>query len=95
MRKLLYFFQDVHQNFKDELIDSKKLLKFLESSKKKNKDISLFDATKLIINNDLSYLDINQLYELEKVLLPLMIHENYPKKILRIVIIILKQIYIT
>ena len=83
MRKLLYLFQDVHQNFKDELIDSKKLLKFLESSKKKNKDISLFDATKLIINNDLSYLDINQLYELEKVLLPLMIHENYPKKILR------------
>ena len=38
----------VHQNFKDELIDSKKLIKFLESSKKKNKDISLFDATKLI-----------------------------------------------
>jgi len=82
MRKLLYLFQDVHQNFKDELIDSKKLIKFLESSKKKNKDISLFDATKLIINNGLDYIDINQLYELEKVLLPLMIHENYPKKIL-------------
>lgn len=82
MRKLLYLFQDVHQNFKNELIDSKKLIKFLESSKKKNKDISLFDATKLIINNDLDFIDINQLYELEKVLLPLMIHENYPKKIL-------------
>ena len=43
----------------------------------------MFDANKLIINNDLSYLDINQLYELKKVLLPLMIHENYPKKIWR------------
>ena len=83
MRKLLYLFQDVHNNFSNEIIDSKKLMKFLESSKKKNKDISLFDATKLIIDDDLNYNDITRLYELEKVLLPLMIHENYPKKILK------------
>ena len=76
IRKLLYLFQDVINNFNDEVIDSKKLTKFLDSSKKKNKDISLFDATKYIINEDLDYTDITQLYELEKVLLPLMIHEK-------------------
>ena len=37
MRKLLYLFQDVHNNFSNEIIDSKKLMKFLESSKRKIK----------------------------------------------------------
>ena len=83
IRKLLYLFQEIKNNFNEEVIDSKKLTKFLDSSKKKNKDISLFDATKYIINEDLDYTDITQLYELEKVLLPLMIHENYPKKIIK------------
>lgn len=82
LRKLLYLLEEVKNNFTD-VIDSKKLNDFLSSSKRKNKDISLFDATRMIINEDLKYDDINKLYEIEKVLLPLMIHENYQKKILK------------
>lgn len=82
MRKLVYLLEEIKNNF-DTTIDSKMINDFLNSSKKKNKDISLFDATRMIINEDLEFTDINKLYEIEKVLLPLMIHENYPKKVLK------------
>tara|TARA_B110000908_G_C10263987_1_gene461851 strand:+ start:2923 stop:4260 length:1338 start_codon:yes stop_codon:yes gene_type:complete len=83
LRKLLYLFQELSNNFNNKVIDCKELTKFLNSSKKKNQDISLFDATKMIISNHLEYDIIKKLYEIEKVLLPLMIHENYPLKILK------------
>jgi hypothetical protein len=47
-------------------------------SQRKDKDIGLFDATRKLLN---SYKNIDtcmQLYETEKVLLPLMLFENYP-----------------
>lgn len=83
IRKLLSMLEEVNNNFKDKVISSKLLNDFLNSSKRKNRDISLFDATKMIINDDLSYVEINKLYEIEKVLLPLMIYENYPSKLLK------------
>jgi hypothetical protein len=51
-------------------------------SKEKHNDLGLFETTLELINKILSYEEINQLYENDKVLLPLMIHENYPKKVL-------------
>ena len=45
-----------------------------------NTDIGLFDATKIILSDYNNLDDILVLYETEKVLLPLMIHENYYKK---------------
>lgn len=83
IRKLLSMLEEVNNNFKGKIISSKILSDFLNSSKRKNRDISLFDATKMIINDDLSYMEINKLYEIEKVLLPLMIYENYPSKLLK------------
>jgi hypothetical protein len=83
IRKLLILLEEVSNNFKNEIIKSKILLDFLDSSKRKNSDISLFDATKMIINDDLSFTEINKLYEIEKVLLPLMIYENYTTKLLQ------------
>ena len=52
------------------------------NQEKKNMDIGLFEATKEILNKYLDYDTIINLYEIEKVLLPLMIHENYIKRIL-------------
>lgn len=83
IRKLLSILEEINNNFNGKVINSKLLLDFLNSSKRKNRDISLFEATKMIINDDLPYNDINKLYEIEKVLLPLMIYENYPTKLLK------------
>jgi hypothetical protein len=55
---------------------------FIEKSREKNIDTGLFDATNKILNNYLDYDTIMKLYEFEKVLLPLMIHENYLRKVL-------------
>lgn len=67
-----------HYNY----IDENNIISFIEKSKFKNIDTGLFDATSKILNNYLDYETIIKLYEFEKVLLPLMIHENYIKKIL-------------
>ena len=50
--------------------------------REKNVDVSLFDATTIIINNYEKEDNILKLYEHGKVLLPLMIHENYQSKLL-------------
>jgi hypothetical protein len=52
---------------------------YLNKSREKNIDIGLFDATNNLITSYKSYNTALQLYEYEKVLLPLMIYENYYK----------------
>jgi DNA polymerase III delta prime subunit len=80
IRRLINLLQELsfHYNYLDE----KNINNFIEKSRTKNIDTGLFDATNKILNNYLDYETIMKLYEFEKVLLPLMIHENYPKKIL-------------
>lgn len=80
IRRLINLLQELsfHYNF----IDENNLYTFMEKSRKKNIDTCLFDATNKILNNYLDYETIIKLYEFEKVLLPLMIHENYLRKIL-------------
>jgi len=80
IRRLINILQELsfHYNF----IDDEKLSEFIDNSRSKNIDTGLFDATCKILNNYLDYETIIKLYEFEKVLLPLMIHENYVTKIL-------------
>ena len=49
----------------------------VNSNKKKNQEISLFDATRFALEKYSSFSELQTLYMNEKVLLPLMIHENY------------------
>jgi len=82
IRRLIMLLQDLQFTFNDKSINYNEWNEYLSSSQKKFKDIGLFDATYLLLNN---YNNINkclQLYETEKVLLPLMIFENYHKNIL-------------
>lgn len=67
----------INNKITDLIIDE-----FIIKSKEKNIDIGLFEATYKILNNYTNYDNILKLYETEKVLLPLMIHENYIKKVL-------------
>jgi len=81
IRRLINLLQELsfHATTKITMI---KMEEFIKKSREKNTDIGLFDSTSRILNNFLDYEIIMKLYELEKVLLPLMIHENYPKKVL-------------
>ena len=84
VRRLINLLQELsyHINIKQKIITESKINEFIEKSREKNIDIGLFDSTGRILNNYLDYETIIKLYESEKVLLPLMIHENYLKKIL-------------
>jgi replication factor C subunit 1 len=80
LRRLINLLQEYSFNFNE--INTSNLELFINKSREKNIDIGLFNATNKILNNYLDYDSIIKLYESEKVLLPLMIHENYLRKIL-------------
>jgi DNA polymerase III delta prime subunit len=81
IKRLINILQELSFHY-DEITDVSQINNFIENSRHKNIDIGLYDATSSIINNYHDYDTIMKLYEIEKVLLPLMIHEHYIKKIL-------------
>jgi len=82
IRRLINLFQELSYHLSNGRVTNLKINEFIEKSREKNIDVGLFDSTERILNNYLDYESIIKLYESEKVLLPLMIHENYLKKIL-------------
>ena len=82
IRKLINLLQELNFHYNNIEIDTDKFEKFIQLSKEKHNDLGLFETTLELINKEMIYNDINQLYENDKVLLPLMIHENYPKRVL-------------
>ena len=82
IRRLINLLQELSYHVSGNKITESNINEFIEKSREKNIDVGLFDSTERILNNYLDYETIIKLYESEKVLLPLMIHENYLKKIL-------------
>ena len=81
IRRLINILQDFSYNYKE--LNNKNTNEFIEHSIKKNVDIGLYDASLQLLNKYNDYTTIYKLYETEKVLLPLMINENYYKKVLK------------
>jgi len=82
IRKLINILQELNYHYNNKIIKENDFNNYIKLSKQKYNEVGLFETTLEIINIKKSYNEINQFYENEKVLLPLMIHENYPKKIL-------------
>ena len=82
IRRLINILQELSYHYEGKSILDGNIDEFIEMSRSKNVDVSLFDATTKIINNYIDIDNILKLYEQEKVLLPLMIHENYQSKLL-------------
>lgn len=80
IRRLINLLQELSYHF-DIIDNNEKLIEFFEKSRQKNIDIGLYEATEKLLNNKLENDIILKLYESEKVLLPLMVHEYYIKKI--------------
>lgn len=81
-RRLISILYDIKNSFDDEILSKEDIKSYLCTSMKKNKDISLFDATKILVDE---FKDINNcitLYKVDKVLVPLTIHENFYKSLL-------------
>ena len=84
-RQLLIILQDIYFTFIKEKtkqninINYKQIKSFTKNNVLKSKEISLFDATRIVLDNFTGYDELTSLYMDNKVLLPLMIHENYLK----------------
>lgn len=79
MRKILIQLDELKVNYPTIKITSEILENFMDIMKKKDQDFDLYKSTEEML---IDYKDINtclELYDTEKVLMPLMIHENYHK----------------
>jgi len=79
VRNLIFILNDLFLTYGKSEITVDKLQNFLNFSKKKDIDIGLYEASKEILDTYKSINTCMELYETEKVLLPLMIYENYYK----------------
>ena len=82
IRRLINLLQELSYHSINGKITKQQVSEFINKSKEKNINVGLFDSTSKILNNYLDHETIIKYYETEKVLLPLMVHENYIKKIL-------------
>lgn len=82
IRRLILILYDLKNSFDiDEEINLDSIKIFINNSEKKCKDISLFDSSKSLINNYSNINDSLSMYRIDKVLVPLTIHENFTKSI--------------
>lgn len=77
IRRLITICNELYNIYKHDIITVEKYNDYLITSKPKDLDIGLFESTNALMTNRLSIAESVNLYESEKVLLPLMIHENY------------------
>ena len=80
IRRLISILYDIKNSFNDiEVIDINCLQLYFNTSNKKLKDTNLFEATKTLINEYTNISNCLSFYKVDKVLIPLTIHENYSK----------------
>lgn len=81
MRKILIQLDELKINYGTNKIDSTILENFMNIMKRKDLDFDLYKATNKMLTDYKNIETCLELYETEKVLMPLMIHENYHKYI--------------
>ncbi len=79
VRRLINILQEYHYNYKT--LNTQDVLTFIDKSIMKDTSVGLFEASSILLNEKNNFEQILKLYEIDKVLIPLMIHENYYKKI--------------
>lgn len=78
-RRLIFLLYDLYKTFDNKQLSVNDIEEYCEYSKKKDTDIEIYKCT---IDLMLSYQNMQEclrLYSGEKVIIPLMIHQNYPK----------------
>jgi DNA polymerase III delta prime subunit len=83
LRRLIYILQDLQSTFGKHKITEDMFDKYKTTLAKKDVDISLFDAAGVLLNVYNGIMTSLKFYETEKVLLPLMMHQNYISYVLK------------
>ena len=83
MRKILIQLDELKINYNNNKITSVLFDNFINIMKKKDLDFDLYKATDKLLTDYKNIDTCIELYETEKVLIPLMIHENYHKYIIK------------
>ena len=83
MRKILIQLDELKINYENNKITQVLFDNFINIMKKKDLDFDLYKATDKLLTNYKNIDTCIELYETEKVLIPLMIHENYHKYIIQ------------
>lgn len=81
VRRLINILEELKLIYEDKPITLDRLQQYQETSKTKDLDPGIYEATKMLLNN---YTDMNSallLYGEERATIPLMVHENYPLNI--------------
>ncbi len=81
VRRLINLLQEYNYNY-DGVLNNTNIDNFITKSISKDTSVGLFDAALDLLNNSNSFEKIFKLYEIDKVLIPLMVHENYYKKVM-------------
>ena len=82
IRRLIYTLQDLNYAFNKKRITRSDVDEYLLSSKNKDEDKGLFDASENLLFKKHSVYDSLAYYDMEKTLIPLMIQQNYISVIL-------------
>ena len=83
IRRLITILYDLKNSFNDNVINFNDISQYIDSSYKKLKDISLFEASKYLIDSYEGIESCLSYYKVDKVLVPLTIHENYSKSLFK------------
>lgn len=82
IRRLINTLQDIKYAYPNQVITAEIINEYCNMSKKKDTDIDLYHATNGLLYEYSSIDDCIRYYETEKVLLPLMVHQNYCRSVL-------------
>lgn len=82
IRRLILTLQDIKYAYGNKIITVEMIEEYCSMSNKKDVDVDLYKATEELLYHYKNMDDCLRLYETEKVLLPLMIHQNYTKSII-------------
>ena len=78
VRRLINILQDIHIAFGDKDVSVEEVLKLFETFDKKDLDIQIYESTMAIFNKKLRIEELISYFEMGRLLLPIMLHENYP-----------------
>jgi hypothetical protein len=81
IRRLVNILEELKMIYQDEDITYDKVLKYAETSKTKDMDPGIYEATRLLLNQYKGIDYALSLYGEERATVPLMVHENYPLNI--------------
>lgn len=81
VRRMINILEELKIIFKNAVITEDKFLQYQETSKTKDIDPGIYEATRTLLNNYTTMENALLIYAEERATIPLMVHENYPLNI--------------